>query len=129
MDTNKIIDSYTNWLNCSIFSIEIDNGYTEIVTPFLDSHNDLISIYVKSLNNGKLLLTDGGDTIGLLDTYGVDVTSKDAYILLERLARATSCEIKDKEICVIARESNVGFLINQLAMAIMRISGLTVADL
>ena len=129
MEANKLVESYTNWLKDSVFSIEIDKDYAEIVTPFLDSHNGLISVYVKSLDNGRLFLTDGGDTIGLLDTYGVDVTSKDAYILLERLARATSCEIKDKEICVIARESNVGFLINQLAMAIMRISGLTVADL
>lgn len=129
METNKIIESYTNWLKDSVFSIEIDENYTEIVTPFLDSHNDLISVYVKSLDNGRLFLTDGGDTIEMLDVYGIDVLSEDTRILLHKLARATGCEVKDKEICVIARESNVGFLINQLAMAIMRISGLTIADL
>jgi hypothetical protein len=70
---NKFLaDSYLEWLKANITVKEI-NGFAEITTPFLDRYNDHLQIYVKSLENDKLLLTDDGYILNELSISGLDL--------------------------------------------------------
>ena len=118
---NMVCEKITNWYKESVICAPND-GYMEVTTPFLNSHNDLITIYVIKEGNG-FLLTDDGETIGGMEDYGYKVE----WDFLERIARMTGCYLYNYEIRVKATENELGFKVNQLANAIMRISSMELA--
>lgn len=71
---NDLINAYLKWLKNNIAVRELDQGATEITTPFLDNHNDFIQIYAIKENNG-LTLTDDGYIINDLLMTGVNIKS------------------------------------------------------
>lgn len=64
-------DEYLQWLKTKIRWQQVGE-YTEITTPFLDRHNDLLQIYVKK-NGDHIIITDDGYTITDLALSGVDL--------------------------------------------------------
>lgn len=80
--------------------------YTEIVTPFLDSNNDSISINYYIVE-GNIHLTDGVETISNLDFNGVDINSPKRKNILESLIKGFGVSLKNnKEIYVQANYQN-----------------------
>lgn len=65
------VDDYLQWLKTKIRWQQVGE-YTEITTPFLDRHNDLLQIYVKK-NDERLIISDDGYTINDLTSSGVDL--------------------------------------------------------
>lgn len=65
-----LITQYANWIKDNYVIRELDSEWHEVVTPFLDSHNDLIEIYLKQEGN-SILLSDGGNTLQELRMSGV----------------------------------------------------------
>ena len=77
----NMINDYTNWLKSNI-SIDKINNYYEIVTPFLDRHNDSISIYINKNSNDRIVLTDGGKILNDLIISGIDITPNRKKLLV-----------------------------------------------
>lgn len=75
---DTISDKIRTWFEDSIIYIE-NEDYIEVVTPFLDSSNDLITVYVtRGHGDNDFLLTDDGEILGIKEVYGYDVDSKEA---------------------------------------------------
>lgn len=72
MDIQKLIDDYANWLKSEI-SFEKLGEYYEITTPYLDSANDYLQIYVRQDGN-DILFTDDGATLSGLEMNGFQLT-------------------------------------------------------
>jgi len=84
LNIQKLISEYTEWLKSEI-SFEKIGEYYEITTPYLDSANDYLQIYVRQIGN-ELYFTDDGYTINRLKMGGVQFTSNRK----EHLARILS---------------------------------------
>lgn len=76
------IDEYYNWLRGNASAKQLQNGWTEIGTPFMDRHNDGLIIYAK-LENDRITLSDDGYIIGDLLADGVMLSGKKRKELLE----------------------------------------------
>lgn len=68
-ECERLIGDYLRWLKEGLEIRELERS-CKIATPFLDRHNDEIEIYIQK-NNGQLLLTDDGYTIGDLAACGM----------------------------------------------------------
>lgn len=73
MDIQKLIDDYATWLKSEI-TFERVGEYCEITTPYLDSANDYLQIYVRQDNDG-FFFTDDCATIRNLKTHGFQFTT------------------------------------------------------
>ena len=72
-ELSKILDDYYNWLRSKTHIIEDERtDWTAISTPFTGIFNDGIEIYCRR-NNGKWILSDGGETLNLLEESGVQI--------------------------------------------------------
>ena len=121
-----VSDKIRTWFEDSIIYIE-NEDYIEVVTPFLNSSNDLITIYVtRGYGDNDFLLSDDGETFDIKEVYGYDIKSKEAHERFEKIASMTGC-YEDYEIRTRATKENLGFKVNQLAIAMMRISNIELA--
>ena len=122
-----VSDKISTWFKDSIICIA-NEDYIEVVTPFLDSSNDFITIYVtRGYSDNDFLLGDDGEIFDIKEVYGYDIKSKEARERFEKIANMTGCYIEDYEIRTRATKENLGFKVNQLAMAMMRISNIELA--
>ena len=53
----------------------------EILTPFLDRHNDYISLYLKKESENVFLISDDGETVSDLESSGMFFTEKRLKLL------------------------------------------------
>ncbi|MCW6666981.1 DUF1828 domain-containing protein [Aerococcaceae bacterium NML190938] len=75
MSINLISKEYFDFINNNTKIIEISDGKTEIITPFVDSTGEGISFSVN--HDGKFYtITDDGFTLWDLETKGIDLTKK-----------------------------------------------------
>ncbi len=72
MGIETMINEYAKWLKQEITFSQI-NDYYEITTPYLNSANDYIQIYVK-INNNDVLFSDDGNTLRSLEMSGYQFT-------------------------------------------------------
>lgn len=72
MDIQKLIDEYASWLKSEI-KFERIGEYYEITTPYLDSDNDYLQLYVRQDNDG-FYFTDDSATIHKLRMGGFQFT-------------------------------------------------------
>lgn len=72
-ELSKIVDEYYTWLRAKTHVINDElTQWTAISTPFNGIFNDRIEVYCKK-ENGKWILTDGGETLNLLEEVGVQI--------------------------------------------------------
>lgn len=95
--TDDWITEYYKWLKDNTFARQLESGWTEIATPFLDRHNDGIMIYVRR-EHDSILLSDDGYTISDLNNSGCNIdTPKRQHILLGLLnslgVKLSGCEL------------------------------------
>lgn len=76
MGNDKFIDDYLAWLKSNMTELKLENGITEITTPFLDKNNDYTQIYVERKGKSRLILSDHGCIIDELNMIGIEVKSK-----------------------------------------------------
>ena len=72
MDIQKLIDDYATWLKQEI-TFEKVGEYYEITTPYLDSANDYLQIYVRQIGD-DIYFTDDSATIRNLKMAGFQFT-------------------------------------------------------
>ena len=53
------IEEYYKWLRGAASARQLQNGWTEIGTPFMDRHNDGLTVYAK-MEGDNITLSDSG---------------------------------------------------------------------
>jgi len=119
---NDFIESYIKWFREGV-SFSDKNGYTEITTPFVDSHNDMIQIYVQQDGN-SLLLSDDGWTIGDLRASGVDLRNSKRRLILNRIVNRFGIGVDGDELVVKAGMSTFPQKKHSLIQAMLSVSDL-----
>lgn len=114
-------DSYIKWLKDEIV-IEQD----EIITPFLDFHNDHISIFCKQ-ENDKILLSDGGITYDNLEEIGLnmEIPTKKNLISMCLSGYPVSFDEKTKEVYIKASISQIASAKHSLIQAVMSLNDIS----
>lgn len=73
---NEGVNEYYEWLKKRTFVSQDDvTGWSVISTPFVGLFNDTIDIFVKTLADGKIMLSDDGNTLNNLELVGVSFKS------------------------------------------------------
>lgn len=124
MDTQKLLDSYYNWLIKGYTVNKLDDNTSEIVTPFLDSINDNIYIYVTKLSNGKIQLTDDGYTLNNLELMGVELTSTRNKII-DSIRKLYNIDLIQDQLSIVGNEADFPIMKFNLISAINRIDSLS----
>lgn len=83
---NKWINEYFDWLKKETVVKDVGE-WIEESTPFLDSHNDSIQIYIKLLGSGEILMSDDGNTLRDLDFMPSNVKKQRLEIINHCLKR------------------------------------------
>lgn len=102
-----LIDDYYQWLRSQTHLIgDGESGWTAISTPYTGIFNDGIEIYCRR-NNGNWTLTDGGDSLKLLEQLGVSISrSKKRKRILQRIVNNYGINLDKDELTVEATDSN-----------------------
>lgn len=98
MEIKQLIDDYIHWLKKEI-TFEKIGEYYEITTPFLNSANDFIQIYVR-IDKDTIFFTDDGYTLNQLYMNGFQLTStrKDTLFSFILLIRHKEYQTKERKI-------------------------------
>lgn len=113
----EIGQMYADYLANSVIEINTDDGYTEIITPFLNQDNYLIAAYVKEIDSYRYIVTDRGETVETLRFYGYESSDEE----IKKNLIGTGCSVKNGSIYLLANKNSIGFSIHRLATAIMRV--------
>ncbi len=119
--TNNFIDNYLTWLKSNINFKKIED-WIEISTPFLDSHNDHLQIYVKPLTDNRYLLTDDGYVISDLLLSGCDIETPKRKETLEQIVNRLGITLEDDSLTVEATPSTFAQKKHMLLQAMMSVS-------
>ena len=118
-ETFDFIKEYSDWIKDK-FSQKSIGEFTEITTPFVDSHNDQIRFYISRTENGYKL-TDDGYIINDLIMCGCDVLSKKRKEMLHHLADSMGVEIEGLCITVEATQKDIAHKQHTIIQAMLKI--------
>lgn len=76
------IEEYYKWLRGAASARQLQNGWTEIGTPFMDRHNDGLTVYAK-MEGDNITLSDDGYIINDLLADGISLNRKKRKELLD----------------------------------------------
>jgi len=104
---NGLIDNYYSFLKeKTVLKEDTQTGWIEISTPFLNVFNDSIDIYAKR-NEGKILLSDDGETIRNLELTGVQISrSPKRKEMLDQILLNFGVRLENEELLTEATELN-----------------------
>ncbi len=119
---DKMINDYVNWLKENI-AYERIGDYVEIVTPFVDRHNDSIQVYIKKISDDDYLLTDGGEIISDLILSGIEITPHRQKMINDILMRF-GVQSNNREITINACENDFPAKKHFLIQALLTIDDL-----
>ena len=74
---NIIMESYLKWIKNNTFLKDLTTGEIKITSPFLDAHNDYITLYVKRIPNGEIRFTDDGFLYADFSSYGITISGNE----------------------------------------------------
>lgn len=97
--------AYYKWLKDNTAISELSNGWTVIGTPFLDRHNDGLSIYARK-EGRQIILSDDGYILSDLEADGVSLRGNRRQRLLDSFLAAYGVENKDGELRVVTDEKD-----------------------
>ncbi len=119
-EVQKLIDEYILWLKDKTVLRKVSDT-VEITTPYLDSHNDFIQIYVKK-SGGQFILTDDGYTINDLKMSGCSLESNKRQNLLKVTLNGFGVQLGEhQELMVSASNENFAIKKHNLLQAILSI--------
>lgn len=122
-EIRDLLDQYTVWIKDKTTLRQMDGGWFEITTPYLDRHNDYLQIYAKK-ENGGFVLTDDGYTIEDLEQSGCSLDSKKRQDLLETTLNGFG--IRQEGTALTAHASTRGFALQKhnLVQAMLAVNDL-----
>lgn len=94
------INEYYNWLKSNTQVQQLKSGWTEIGTPFMDRHNDGLTIYAK-LDGDTITLSDDGYIIADLAMDGFQFSGKKRRDLLHSTLSSYGIQNVDNELTMV----------------------------
>lgn len=80
-EIEKLLQDYHVWLRDKTTLRQVNGGWVEITTPYLDRHNDALQIYARA-ESGGYVLTDDSYTIHDLEASGCNLDTDKRQDLL-----------------------------------------------
>jgi len=117
-----LIDRYYAWLKDKTAWREIKD-WVEITTPYLDTHNDYIQIYLKQ-QNGEFILTDDSYTITDLIQSGCSLDSPKRQKLLQTTLNGFGVHLNGQALEVRATHENFALRKHNLLQTILAVNDL-----
>lgn len=130
MALEKIRDSYLNWIRENTVFTNVLNKSVEVSSPFIDSLNENIKIYIEPESN-QFKITDDGYTIWSLEAAGMSFRkgSHRERLLFNVIDRhSVLINANSKELFVYADQNDLGKSIHVLLQAILTVSDLLKFD-
>ena len=121
-EVQKLLDQYWVWLKDKTTLRKV-NDWIEITTPYLDRHNDYIQIYARR-QNGGLILTDDGYTVGDLRNSGCELESKKRKDLLTITLNGFGVKLEGDSLTVHASNDNFSLKKHNLVQSMLAINDL-----
>jgi hypothetical protein len=118
---NKL-DIYLKWLKEN-FREENSDSWTEWITPFLDKNNDHIQIYFRE-NQGKIIISDAGQTFSNLEMAGFPLSEKRVDILSTIFRGFNIDWDEDSNIEITCNDNNFPERFHALLQTIISVDGL-----
>jgi hypothetical protein len=116
-----LIEDYVDWLRDNSAAKSV-NGVCEIVTPFLDRHNDHLEIYVKRQGD-DFVLSDDGYVLADLEQSGFEVTTERRRTTFQTLLNGFGVQCSpDGELRVEARPQNFAQKKHNLLQAMLAVT-------
>jgi hypothetical protein len=124
---NKCIAEYYNWLKDQTHVRKNQqSGWYTITTPFLGLFNDYIEIYAK-LNDGRIILSDDGETLSNLELVGVSTRKGKRRELIDMILLNYDVKLNgNSELYVEGTEKEFSQKKYNLTCAILEISDMAV---
>lgn len=117
----SLINDYYKWLKDKTALKQLEQ-YVEITTPYLDSHNDYIQIYLKQ-DGSEYILTDDGWTIDDLEQSGCSLNSPRRQKFVELTLNGFGVQKgKNNEIFVKTNNQNFPLAKHNLIQAILTVN-------
>lgn len=123
-EADALLQSYLQWLGEELQVTE-RNGVCEISTPFLDRHNDAITIYVEQ-KGGSLRLTDDGETVRDLRASGMEFKTEKRRAHLQSVLSGFGVRLEGEEIASIATPADFPQKKHNLVQAILAVNDMFV---
>lgn len=123
-DCDELIRQYIDWLERGMHVQRLE-GACEIVTPFLDRHNDPLAIYLTE-ESGRYVLSDDGYLLGDLVMSGVDTSADRRAQILDSILTGFGVDNADGELRVEAKADNLGDAQHRLIQAMLAVNDLFV---
>lgn len=126
VELDVVKDSYVNWIRENTHLSDGLNNSIEISSPFIDSLNENIKLYVVPESN-DIKVTDDGYTIWNLETTGMVFRkgSQRERILLDIMERySVDIDLSTKELYIKTDNDNLGMAIHVLTQTILSVSDL-----
>ncbi|MGH3999683.1 MAG: DUF1828 domain-containing protein [Pseudonocardiaceae bacterium] len=120
-EADLILGSYSQWLRSASKVEVLENGVTELTTPFLDRHNDHLQIYAEKKSPDLILLSDDGYIVAELKSSGVDSRGPKREELIGRLLAGHGVVLRGSELQIEASISNLGQRIHNLVQAMISV--------
>lgn len=126
MTGNVAQNSYFKWIQDNTVFSNVLNNAIELSSPFTDSLNENIKVYIEPESN-EFKVTDGGYTLWSLESTGMSFRKgSHREMLLHTLISRTNVHlnVESKELYIISDEKNLGKSIHNLIQAILSTSDL-----
>ena len=125
MDSNKIKDSYIEYIKENTHVNLLEGDSQEVITPFVNTYGDGISFTIKY--DGKYyILTDDGFTLWDLQLNGIDLTKKNKrHHLLKSILNYNGLELMDDEIIKKTKKHNLGQAIHDMTQVLLNVYDLS----
>lgn len=122
-EAKLLIDNYCQWIRDNTKLKQLKYDWIEIATPYLDIHNDYISIYIKKDNNGYLI-SDRGYTIEDLEFSGCSiVSSENRKKLLQIILNGFGIQLNNEnELIVHATKDNFSLRKHNFIQALLSVN-------
>jgi Domain of unknown function DUF1829/Domain of unknown function DUF1828 len=121
-EVQRLLDQYVSWLKDKTVLREM-RDWVEITTPYLDRHNDYLQIYARR-DNGNLVLTDDGYTVGDLRVCGCNLDSPRRQQLLGMTLAGFGVNIRGDALEVHASRENFALRKHNLVQAMLAVNDL-----
>nr|WP_259548001.1 DUF1828 domain-containing protein [Heyndrickxia oleronia] len=125
---NLIEQSYFDWIKKNTHFSSVLNEAVELSSPFVDSLNENIKVYIEP-NSGEFRITDDGYTIWSLNSMGISFrkgTHREK--MLYQIIAQHNININDKELYIQTDKDGIGKSIHILIQSILTISDFLKTD-
>ncbi|WP_449354369.1 DUF1829 domain-containing protein [Virgibacillus natechei] len=125
-----IKENYLDWLKDNTKLTEVMNNSIEISSPFLDSYDENIKIYISKDKNG-FILSDDGYTFWNLNAYGMAFKKNTSrHSMLHRIINIKGLKFDEqtKEIYIKANQNTIGSAMHTLIQGLINISNLSITN-